>query len=962
MDQTTPATAELRRLVRDLVGLSALPAVWVGFGPLQIVESLADVLLRTLHLDLVYLRLKGQGGRPPFEVARTAHAPPSPARTREIGQALEGCLDGDSSGPAALVANPLGSGMLQVAVVPLGHGGQSGFLVAGSRRTDFPTETERLLLNVGTNQGASLIREKQDDEVILSQREQLRVTLTSIGDGVIVTDTEGRVRSLNPVAESLTGWPQKEAIGQPLEVVFCIINETTGQAVQNPVARVLREGAVVGLANHTVLIARDGSERPIDDSAAPIRDAGGNITGVVLVFHDVTAARQAERALREREEQFRTLADSIPQLAWMTRPDGHIFWYNRRWYDYTGTTFEQMQGWGWQSVHDPRELPRVLQNWKAALASGEPWEDNFPLRRHDGQMRWHLSRAIPVRDEQGRVVRWFGTNTDVQDRREAEARLGQYAERQRLLWEAAAVLLTTNEPDAMLRGLFARIAPHFSLDAYFNFLLTESGDALRLASCVGIPSEEARKISRLELGQAICGTVARERRPIDATFIQQSDDPKVQLVKSQGIRCYACSPLLVGDRLLGTLSFASRSRDSFEEEELEFLRTICHYVTVAYERLRLVHELREADRRKDEFLATLAHELRNPLAPIRNSLHVLRLTGNNPALLEQARSMMERQLGQMVRLVDDLLDVSRISRGKLELRKERVNLATVVQNAVEMARPLIEASNHELTVSLPGEPVLLDADLTRLSQVISNLLNNAARYTNRGGRIWLTAQQQDGAAVVRVLDTGIGIPADQLPHIFEMFVQVDRSLERSQGGLGIGLTLVRRLVEMHGGRVEARSDGPGKGSEFVLHIPVVRAPARGPGPFDGNEPAAPIARKRILVVDDNKDSAESLGLMLQVMGHEVATAHDGLAGVERAGTFRPDVILLDIGMPRLNGHEAACRIRQQEWGKNVFLIALTGWGQEEDRRRTKEAGFDEHLVKPVDPRDLLKLLAERQIS
>ncbi|HJT77645.1 MAG TPA: ATP-binding protein, partial [Gemmataceae bacterium] len=664
---------------------------------------------------------------------------------------------------------------------------------------------------------------------------------------------------------------------------------------------------------------------------------------------------RAEKALRESEEQFRTLADSIPQLAWMARPDGHIFWYNRRWYEYTGTTPEQMQGWGWQAVHDPGELPRVLAEWKAALAEGRPWEDLFPLRRYDGRLRWHLSRAIPVRDGQGRVVRWFGTNTDIEDRKEAEARLRRYAERQRLLWEAAAVLLTTDEPDAMLRGLFAKIAPHFGLDAYFNYLVTEAGDALRLASCAGIPDEDAQRISRLPFGQAVCGTVARQRRPIAATFIQRSDDPKVQVVKGYGIRAYTCSPLLAGDRLLGTLSFGSRGRDSFDEEELEFLRTVCSYVTVAYERLRLVRELREADRRKDEFLATLAHELRNPLAPIRNALHVLRLAGNSAGALEQARGMMERQVAQMVRLIDDLLDVSRISRGRLELRKERAELADVVHAAVETARPLIEAAGHALTVDLPAGPVPLEADPTRLAQVVANLLNNAAKYTDPGGRIALAAERQGGEAVVRVRDTGIGIPADQLPHIFEMFVQVDRSLERSQGGLGIGLTLVRRLTEMHGGSVESRSEGTGHGSEFVVRLPAVLvAPSRDK---EASEERAPSSRRRILVVDDNRDSAISLGMMLQLMGNEVRTAHDGLEAVRAAEVFRPDVVLLDIGLPKLNGYEAARRIRDEAWGRDMVLIAVTGWGQEDDKRRSKEAGFNFHLVKPVEPAALEKLLS-----
>jgi signal transduction histidine kinase/ActR/RegA family two-component response regulator len=357
-------------------------------------------------------------------------------------------------------------------------------------------------------------------------------------------------------------------------------------------------------------------------------------------------------------------------------------------------------------------------------------------------------------------------------------------------------------------------------------------------------------------------------------------------------------------------------------------------------------QLRDIDRRKDEFLATLAHELRNPLAPMRNALQILRLRGGDKAV-EQVRGMMERQLAQMVRLIDDLLDVSRITRGKLALRKERVDLAAIVADAVDTARPHIEASGHELDVSLPPEPIYLDADPVRIAQVLSNLLNNAAKYTERGGRVWLTADLRDGEVEVCVGDTGIGIPAESLKSIFEMFAQVDRSLERSHGGLGIGLTLVKRLVEMHGGSVEARSDGVGMGSEFIVRLPAARIPARG-GEANGDTLETSGDRYRILVADDNRDAAESMGMLLRIMGNEVRIVGDGVEAVEEAAAFRPDVVLLDIGMPRMNGYEAARRIRQQHWGKEMLLVAVSGWGQDEDKRRAIEAGFDRHLTKPVE--------------
>lgn len=366
--------------------------------------------------------------------------------------------------------------------------------------------------------------------------------------------------------------------------------------------------------------------------------------------------------------------------------------------------------------------------------------------------------------------------------------------------------------------------------------------------------------------------------------------------------------------------------------------------------------LREADRRKDEFLATLAHELRNPLAPLRNALELLRRANHDATMSEQARSVMERQVAQLVRLVDDLLDISRITRGKLEIRKERVELADVLNIAIETARPLIEASSHELTITLPPQAIPVDADPIRLAQVFANLLNNAAKYTERAGHIFLTAERRDGEVMVSVRDTGIGIAAEHLAHIFGLFSQVGTALERSQGGLGIGLALAKGLVELHGGAIEARSAGPGLGSEFSVRLPII-AEAAETTPTLTSEKTRTLCKGRILVVDDLRDTADSMATLLQMMGHETRTAYDGLEAVQTAAAFRPQVVLLDIGLPRMNGYETAQQIRREPWGRNVALIALTGWGQEEDKQRAFDAGFDHHLTKPVDPAALGKLLA-----
>jgi signal transduction histidine kinase len=440
------------------------------------------------------------------------------------------------------------------------------------------------------------------------------------------------------------------------------------------------------------------------------------------------------------------------------------------------------------------------------------------------------------------------------------------------------------------------------------------------------------------------------------------DEEHLRLLRVMGLRSHILVPIRSRGQTLGVLMFlTAESGRRYTPADMVVAQDLAHRAAVAIQNAELYQALQDADRRKDEFLATLAHELRNPLAPIRTGLQLLRMADGDSRAAEGARTMMERQTAQLVRLVDDLMDVSRISRGKMELKKERVGLAAVVAAAVETSRPLVEQMGHDLTVELPDRPVWLDADPTRLAQVFMNLLNNAAKYSDRGGRIRLTAKRFADEVEVVVRDGGIGIPADKLNVIFDLFSQVDRSLEKAQGGLGIGLSLVRRLVDMHGGTVEARSDGPGKGSEFVVRLPVA-ADRAAPGRASRDGEPAPKSALRILIADDNRDGADSLSDMLQIMGNDTRTAYDGEAAVAAAAEFRPDVVLLDIGMPKLNGHDACRRMREQPWGADLVLIALTGWGQEEDVRRSHDAGFDRHMVKPVDPVALMQQLVGLQAA
>lgn len=458
-------------------------------------------------------------------------------------------------------------------------------------------------------------------------------------------------------------------------------------------------------------------------------------------------------------------------------------------------------------------------------------------------------------------------------------------------------------------------------------------------------------------GQSFSQFVADEDR---ATFdsLLPSGRGELALLRANGTSV----PVVLGVHSLAedeqTQTLCVLVTDLTEQKNFEALRRAQAALQKSEEELRqIAARLSEADRRKDEFLATLAHELRNPLAPIRTGLELMRLSKDFPLEMEEIRATMERQTQQIVALIDDLLDVSRITQGKLQLRKCRVKLAEVVRSALEAAKPVMQEAEHDLTVEIPDEPLFLQADPHRLAQVISNLLNNAAKYTKDGGRIWLTAKRQDDEVKVSVRDTGIGIPAEMRERIFDLFAQIDRPLEKGYTGLGIGLTLVKSLVEMHGGRIDVRSEGPNQGSEFRVSLPLQTAAADEKRDTPSQSDDAESTKRRVLVVDDNQAAADLLGMVVKMLGHEIRTAGDGREAIEVAAEFQPDVVLMDLGMPKMNGYEAAQHIRQQVWGQKMMLVALTGWGQDEDRQRTKSAGFDHHLVKPAEPAALQMLFA-----
>ena len=751
--------------------------------------------------------------------------------------------------------------------------------------------------------------------------ELLRMTLRSIGDAVITTDVDARVMTMNAVAETLTGWTQGAALGRSLDDVFRIVNEATRQPVTNPALRALREGIVVGLANHTVLMRKDGHELTIDDSAAPIRNEDGTISGCVLIFRDVSDQRRMEQ---ERARQFLTarllasIIESSDDAIISKSLDGTIQSWNASAERMFGYSAEEAVGRHISLVIPPDRIgeeDRIIASLKA-----EQRIDHFETerRRADGS-RISVSLTIsPIKDATGTVVGASKIVRDVTERKRAEA------EREKF------VTLVENSTDFIgicdMSGL-----PFFVNRAGLQMVgLDDIDEARRTPIASFFFPEDQHKI----MNEFFPSVVAQGHGETDVRF---------RHFKTGEARWMAYKVLTLPDASGRPVALATVSQDVTERRRLE-------------DNLRsLAEDLSEADQRKNEFLAMLAHELRNPLAPISNAARALREGGDGEAVRSAAR-MLERQVGQMSRLVDDLLDVSRITRGRIELRRHRVELASIVHQAVEAVREQYTAMNHELTVNLPSQTLVLDADPARLTQVVGNLLNNACKFTDAGGHVWLDVTEAHGQAVIRVRDTGVGIAAEHLPRLFEMFAQVDTSLERSRDGLGIGLTLVKTLAEMHGGSVEARSAGLGRGSEFTIRLPIApdSTSAAAPAPVEAPTPAV---SRRVLIVDDSDDGAESLAMLLQFAGHQTWKAHDGVSCVRAAEQIRPDVVLLDIGLPRMNGYDACREIRKTAWGKNMVLIALTGWGQEEDRLQSRNAGFDVHMVKPVDHDALLTFLA-----
>jgi len=757
--------------------------------------------------------------------------------------------------------------------------------------------------------GADALRRTREEYRL--EAERLRTTLQSIGDGVIVTDAASRIVSLNAVAERLTGWSSHAASGRPLDDIFRIVHEDTRQPVDNPARRALHDGVIVGLANHTILIARDGTEWPIDDSAAPVRAADGTVAGSVLVFRDVSDRRRTEQTLRASEEELNDFFENASVgLHWIDA-DGRILRANKTELAMLGYAASEYIGHPVTEFHADRP---VVDDMLDRLARGETLR-NYParLRCRDGSIR-HVLVSSNARWERGRFAHSRCVVMDVTERRAADEIRG-----------LLAAVVESSEDAVITKSLDGHI---LSWNAGARAMLGYAAEDV-VGRSVNLIIPESRRDEELEILERV-----KEARRVEPFETQR-------VARDGRIIDVSLSVSPIRGEHGGIIGASSIARDIGQRKALE-------------------QSLRDSDRRKDEFLAVLAHELRNPLAPIRSGVAALRLALPEDATLRHVGGIIERQVRLMSRLLDDLLDVSRITHNKLELRMEPLTLQAVIESALETSRPLVTAAGQTVAVTAPPAPVPIVADPMRLAQVFANLISNASKYSHAGATIRIGVALHARDVAVSVSDDGIGIASEALPTIFDVFSQASQARTRAQGGVGIGLSLVKGLVGLHGGRVSARSPGLDQGSTFEVRLPLAPAGARLAPLPDAPVATAPLGR-RVVIADDNRDGADSLTMVVRAFGCEVRTAYDGTGAVHHVDAFRPHIVFLDLGMPGMDGLEAARRIRALPHGDALFLVALTGWGQERDRQLTSEAGFDAHVVKPADPDALRTLIARAAI-
>ncbi len=743
-------------------------------------------------------------------------------------------------------------------------------------------------------------------------RERLHSVLASVSDRFQTVDREWRFTYHNAAMRrglAEQGVDADATLGRNLFEVFPEFGDTAGA---NALRRAMEQRIEVEFE-----FFYEPWKRWYEVRASPLPEGG-----LTIVSQDVTLRKTEAEIVAAHERKLRLMTDHAPVLISHCGTDARYKFVNKPFAERFGLTPEKVIGKHIAEVVGQTAYA-TFQKYVAVALAGKPVEFETEIPYPTGGTQVMHAAYMPERDVSGNVIGLVAAIVNITDRKRAEELL------------RAQLELTQTITDNSTAALFMMNA-----QGYCTFM-NPAGEKM-----FGWTFEE---ISSKPLHEMIHHHHPDGRSyPMDECPIDRALPENFDLREHRDVfirRAGEFFPVLVAAAPV----FADRER---------LIATVIEVRDIT-ERVAAEQEIAQTTRRKDEFLAILAHELRNPLAPIRNMLEAMKRKDADADILARARIIMDRQLHLLSRLIDDLMDVSRIGHGKIELRRERIELASVVQHAVETVTQAVEQAQHQFTLTLPAQPIYLNADPVRLSQVFANLLNNACKYTRPGGagRISLTAEREAAQVVVRVTDNGIGLTDGMLTKIFEPFTQVDSSMERSRGGLGIGLGLVKNLVEMHSGTVAARSPGLDQGAEFVVRLPILPEGLPALERPIAIETVSAATARRILIADDNADAASSLAMLLQIMGHEVVTASDGLDAIELASSFRPDLIVLDIGMPNLNGYDTCRRIREQSWSKNTVLIALTGWGQNEDRRRSLEAGFDHHLVKPADPATLMKLLS-----
>ena len=785
------------------------------------------------------------------------------------------------------------------------------------------------------------------------RREMLRITLASIGDGVIATDPEGHITFLNAVAAQHTGWSLEEARGKPIVDVFHIVNEQTREKVENPCEKVLRTGKIVGLANHTILISKDGSERPIEDSAAPIIDSAGRIYGMVLVFTDATFQRRTQNAL----QQIAAIVEHSDDAVISKNRQGIITSWNAAAEKLYGFTASEAVGKHISLIvpeEQRDELVVIMERlWRGELI--DHW-DTIRMRK-DGSLVDVSLRISPIRDAYGEVIGASKVARDVSQRKRNEQSL-------QFLADASASLAALIDRDSALQQAAASMVPFFA-DWCVVYALRTDGTIGNPASAHRDPAKQqllSEFLAEYPVDWESPSVTVRAWRTGHTQFIPRLTDEQLQklgqndhLMKSLWTlnpRSVISVPMKIRERTIGVISFVqSDSGQIYEESDVPLAEDLARRVATALDNAQLLNSIRESERQKDEFLAMLAHELRNPLAAIRYAADAARLPDSEAP--SEMLDVIDRQANNLTRLIDSLLDISRISQEKIQLRREPIDAVAIIERAVAALQPLIEEKGDRLVVEIADEPLPLFVDATRTEQILANLLTNAAKYSPDGSEITLKAHASEGEVVVQVIDHGIGISAEMLPRVFDLFAQADHTLDRSQGGLGIGLTVVRKLTEMHGGTVSVHSDGVGQGSTFTVRLPLSE-PAE-PASSAADDLQTPHPALNVLVVDDNRDTAQAEAMLLKMHGHQVTLAHDGRSALELFEEIKPDAVLLDIGLPVINGYDVAAKLRERGYA-NTLLIAVSGYGQTEDRERSKRSGFNHHLVKPVDVRELLAIL------